>query len=236
MPRFVRTRVLPDVLHRLDSIVHDWTKAASASDEGFSDRSIERPFVFSNLPAAGRVLDVGCAGSDLPVVLACLGFEVVGIDQRPTHLSDPPFRFVRSDVRKTPFADRAFDVVTAVSTIEHIGLSGRYGSDEDSDGDRHAMEEIGRVTKPGGSILLTVPYGQSAIFRPWHRVYGSVQLQSLIKGLEVVKASFFVPDEHGLYRKVDQGRASSFLASAQVKRGRFLEYSYGLACLALTRP
>lgn len=217
-------------------MVHDWTKSAVSSDEGFSDRSIERPFTFSNLPADGRVLDVGCAGSDLPVVLACFGFEVVGIDGRPYQLSDPPFRFVRSDIRRTPFADGAFDVVTAVSTIEHIGLSGRYGSDEDATGDRRAMEEISRVTKSGGRIVLTVPYGQPAIFRPWHRVYGAEQLKGLIKGLEVVKASFFVPDERGLYRKVDQGRASSFLASAQMKRGRFLEYSYGLACLALTRP
>jgi SAM-dependent methyltransferase len=217
-------------------MVHDWTKASSASDEGFSDRSIERPFVFSNLPADGKVLDVGCAGSDLPVVLACLGFEVVGIDSRPYHLSDPPFRFVKSDIRRIAFADGAFDVVTAVSTVEHIGLSGRYGSDEDPDGDKHAMEEISRVTKPGGSVLLTVPYGQPAIFRPWHRVYGAERLQGLTKGLTVTKASFFMPDERGFYRKVDQGRASSFLASAQVKRGRFLEYSYGLACLALTKP
>lgn len=214
-------------------MVHDWTKASAAADEGFSDRSIERPFVFSNLPADGKLLDVGCAGSDLPVVLACLGYEVVGVDGRPYHLSDPPFRFVRSDIRRMAFADGAFDVVTAVSTVEHIGLSGRYGSDEDPGGDRHAMEEIGRVTKSGGTILLTVPYGQPAIFRPWHRVYGAEQLQGLVKGLEVIKASFFMPDERGFYRKVDQERASSFAASAEVKRGRFLEYSYGLACLVL---
>ena len=232
----MRTRVLPDFLHRLDSIVHDWTRPSAGAEEGFSDRSIERPFVFSNLPAAGKVLDIGCAGSDLPVVLACLGYEVVGIDGRPYHMSDPPFRFVRSDIRRMAFADGAFDIVTAVSTIEHVGLSGRYGSDEDPGGDRTAMEEIGRVTKSGGTILLTVPYGQPAVFRPWHRVYGAEQLQRLIKGLEVMKASFFMPDARGLYRKVDQGRASSFAASAQVKRGRFLDYSYGLACVALTKP
>lgn len=217
-------------------MVHDWTKASASSDEGFSDRSIERPFTFSSLPADGRVLDVGCAGSDLPVVLACFGFEVVGIDGRPYHMSDPPFRFVQSDIRRMPFADGAFDVVTAVSTIEHIGLSGRYGSDEDPAGDRRAMEEIRRVVKSGGRIVLTVPYGQPAIFRPWHRVYGPEQLEGLIRGLEVVKESFFVPDQRGIYRKVDQDRASAFGASAQVKRGRFLEYSYGLACLALTKP
>jgi len=134
------------------------------------------------------------------------------------------------------FADGAFDIVTAVSTIEHVGLSGRYSSDEDPGGDRTAMEEIGRVTKSGGTILLTVPYGQPAVFRPWHRVYGAEQLQRLINGFEVMKASFFMPDARGLYRKVDQGRASSFAASAQVKRGRFLDYSYGLACVALTKP
>jgi SAM-dependent methyltransferase len=216
-------------------MVHDWTKASASGDEGFSDRSIERPFTFSNLPADGKVLDVGCAGSDLPVVLACLGYEVVGVDSRPYHMTNAPFRFVQSDIRRMPFANGAFDIVTAVSTVEHIGLSGRYGSDEDPGGDRHAMEEIGRVTKSGGTILLTVPYGQPAVFRPWHRVYGAEQLQGLIEGLAVVKASFFMPDGRGLYRKVDQRTASSFAASAEAKRGRFLEYFYGLACLALTK-
>jgi SAM-dependent methyltransferase len=217
-------------------MVHDWTKASASADEGFSDRSIERPFTFSNLPPDGKVLDVGCAGSDLPVVLACLGYEVIGIDSRPYHMTDAPFRFVQSDIRRMPFSDGAFDIVTAVSTVEHIGLSGRYGSNEDPGGDRHAMEEIGRVTKSGGTILLTVPYGQPAVFRPWHRVYGAEQLTGLIEGLEVVKSSFFMPDGRGLYRKVDQGTASSFAASAEVRRGRFLEYSYGLACLALRKP
>ena len=236
MSRLVRTRVLPDFLHRLDSMVHDWTKGSAGAEEGFSDRTIERPFVFSNLPADGKVLDIGCAGSDLPVVLACLGYEVVGIDGRPYHLSDPPFRFVQSDIRRMPFADGEFDIVTAVSTVEHIGLSGRYGSDEDSSGDRRAMEEVGRVTRSGGTVLLTVPYGQAAVFRPWHRVYGAEQLQGITEGLKVIKSGFFMPDGRGLYRKVDQARASSFAASAEVKRGRFLEYSYALACLVLTKP
>jgi SAM-dependent methyltransferase len=217
-------------------MVHDWTKAAAGPEEGFSDRSIERPFVFSNLPSDGKVLDIGCAGSDLPVVLACFGFDVVGIDSRPYHMTEAPFRFVQSDIRRMAFADGAFDIVTAVSTVEHIGLSGRYGSDEDPSGDRRAMKEIGRVTRSGGTILLTVPYGQPAVFRPWHRVYGAEQLQGLVEGLNIVKASFFMPDGRGLYQKVDQATASSFAASAEVKRGRFLEYSYGLACLALRKP
>jgi SAM-dependent methyltransferase len=216
-------------------MVHDWTKASAGAEEGFSDRTIERPFVFTNLPPDGNVLDIGCAGSDLPVVLACLGYETVGVDGRPYHLSDPPFRFVKCDLRRMPFADGAFDIVTAVSTVEHIGLSGRYGSDEDPGGDRQAMAEVGRVTKTGGTVLLTVPYGQPAVFRPWHRVYGAEQLQAITKGLEVIKSSFFMPDGRGLYRKVDQARASSFAASAEVKRGRFLDYSYALACLVLTK-
>jgi SAM-dependent methyltransferase len=233
--RIVRTRILPEFFHRIDNVVHNWTKSEPAFDEGFSDRSIERPFVYSNLPADGEILDLGCSGSDLPVVLTCLGFHVVGLDARPFHQARPPFQFVRSDIRRMPFADDTFDVVTAVSTIEHVGLSGRYDSDEDPFGDRRAMEEVFRVVKRGGDVLLTVPYGQSAIFRPWHRVYGADQLRDLVKPFTTRKASFFMPDETGMFRKVEQGRASTFEASAEMKRGGVLDYSYALACLALRR-
>ena len=49
-----------------------------------------------------------------------------------------------------PFNDKFFDVVTAVSTIEHIGL-GCYGDSIAPDGDKEATTEIKRVLKRGGA-------------------------------------------------------------------------------------
>jgi len=46
-----------------------------------------------------------------------------------------------------PFADDSFDAVTSISVIEHIN----------NDGDVDLLREMIRVTKPGGSIILTFP-------------------------------------------------------------------------------
>lgn len=233
----MRGVIWPEFFLRIDYLLHHLSKNVYARSTGMEDRAIERPFVFQNLPPPGDVLDVGCTGSDLPVVLTGLGYRVTGLDARPYGIPDPPFRFVQGDIRATGLPAGSFDIVTAVSTVEHIGLAGRYDmEDADPAGDRHAVEEFRRVLRPQGTLLLTVPYGKPAILRPWHRVYGPDELARLVEGFERRKAQFFRPDDRGIYRLVDQPTASAYAPRTQVEKGRLLDYSYGLACLVLTRP
>ncbi len=51
------------------------------------------------------------------------------------------------DATRLSFADGSVDLVTAVSTIEHIP----------GDGDIRAMAEFARVLRPGGRVVVTVP-------------------------------------------------------------------------------
>ncbi len=233
----MRGVIWPEFFLRVDYVLHYLSRNIYARSEGMDDRSIERPFVFQNLPPSGEVLDVGCTGSDLPVILTGFGYKVTGLDARPYGIPDPPFRFVQADVRASGLPGESFDIVTAVSTVEHIGLAGRYDTeDDDPAGDRHSVEEFRRVLRPRGTLLLTVPYGRPAILRPWHRVYGPAELDHLVEGFERRTAQFFRPDERGTYRRVDQSVASAYEPWTSVERGRLLNYSYGLACLVLTRP
>ncbi len=56
--------------------------------------------------------------------------------------------------------DETFDAVTCLSTIEHIGL-GAYGESQSEEGeDVAAMRRIRELAKPGGVLVLTVPYGE----------------------------------------------------------------------------
>lgn len=165
-----------------------------------TERYIEYPFAIRNLPKPpAKILDVGCAGSFFPLLLASFGYDTYGVDIREYAIINKikfnNLQFVKEDIRKTSFPDNYFDAITAISTVEHIGLSGRHGSDEDPDGDKNAFSEMKRILKPKGMILLTVPYGQARVIRPYHRIYDTNQLNRLISDLVIEKEEYYMQDE-----------------------------------------
>lgn len=58
--------------------------------------------------------------------------------------------FSLQDARSLKFPDAEFDVVFSMSVIEHI---------EGEEGDSEAIQELLRVLKPGGLLVLSVPFG-----------------------------------------------------------------------------
>jgi len=75
----------------------------------------------------------------LSIELACLGFKVYGLDVSNYKLTRPNFTFVKEDIRSTSFPNNFFDIVIAISTIEHIGL-GYYGDKLDRHGDKKSNQ------------------------------------------------------------------------------------------------
>lgn len=65
----------------------------------------------------------------------------------------------------------SYDIVVLCSTIEHVGLAGRYGSQSMEDGDIKTLEKVERLLNPGGILILTIPYGVEKTIKPLHRVY-----------------------------------------------------------------
>jgi SAM-dependent methyltransferase len=59
-------------------------------------------------------------------------------------------RFSIQDARSLPFEDGKFDIVYSMSVIEHI---------EGAAGDTQAVGEFIRVLRPGGLLILSVPFG-----------------------------------------------------------------------------
>jgi SAM-dependent methyltransferase len=108
-----------------------------------------------------------------------------GIDIRPQTrggLAD----FYLGDIR-TWVAPHPYATVIALSTLEHIGLACEgYGTeaDDEAEGDRRAVEGCMRALKPGGTLLLTVPFGPKAENRGWYRVYDQAALEDLVDGWE----------------------------------------------------
>jgi len=145
-----------------------------------SERLVEYPLVFQNLQIErGRILDIGCYYSALPVQLASMGFRVYGIDPEPYQLTHPNFTFVQGDIMNNNFKEGFFDVVTTVSTLEHIGL-GFYADQKEKNGDKKAIKEVARILKPKGKLILTVPYSKEFKVTSSQRMYDKKSLEKLM--------------------------------------------------------
>jgi len=73
------------------------------------------------------ILDYGCGGGWLSVLLSRWGFDVVGIDLsahlvRNAKLACPRADFVVCDGEKLPFRDAVFDYVIEISVLHHLNL------------------------------------------------------------------------------------------------------------------
>ena len=134
------------------------------------DRDIECSWIAANMPEGpGRALDFGSGPGWLGLMAARRGFTVTALDLRSVrwHYEQPSLTFRQGDILECDFPSGHFDLVINCSAIEHVGLAGRYLTDEGRpDGDLDAMAVFQRITKPGGMMLLTVPVGQDTTFAP----------------------------------------------------------------------
>ena len=152
------------------------------------DRTIEWAWVLSRLRRdPGRVLDFGAGTGFVALAAAFAGHEVVAIDLEPCafEFKGAPITYRQGNLNELEFEPCSFDQVLNCSTIEHVGLGGRYGSTTDPDGDLRAMERLASLLRPDGDMVLTLPVGIDGIFPPYHRVYGAQRLPRLLERFAV---------------------------------------------------
>lgn len=159
------------------------------------DRAIEWSWVAAHIPESpGNVLDFGCGDASLGLIAAAKGGDVTGIDLQQVQL---PYRMDNlkvkvGDILNFDFGGMRFDVIINCSAIEHVGLVGRYGNQDVSDGDLIAMERMCRLLKvSGGIMILTIPVGKDSVFSPLHRVYGAQRFDLLFRGFSLIKKEFW---------------------------------------------
>jgi len=167
------------------------------------EKLLDWGWICANLPRGSNMaLDIGCGESPIVATMLALGYKVVGVDlaNRLAH-QIAGYKHIQGDFNQLTF-DTNFDVIVACSSIEHFGLSGRYGSEEDPSADLKASQKIGRLMSPNSLLFLTVPVGRDVTHKPWHRVYGDKRLPQLLEGYEIVRERFFDKEPWGPWREV----------------------------------
>jgi ubiquinone/menaquinone biosynthesis C-methylase UbiE len=98
-----------------------------------------------------RLLDGGCAFGSGTMPLTAKAASVFGCDPNPELIirareNYPSIPFEICALEKTPYANESFDAVTLTDVLEHV-------ADE-----RTALDEMFRVLKPGGHLIITTPH------------------------------------------------------------------------------
>ncbi len=118
------------------------------------------------------VLDVGCGRPIDPVLFAWLEGNVVALDSSDEYIEiwgswKKRFRikdkveFVIADATRLPLRSEIFDLVVSYSAIEHVPLRAER---------QHWLDEMSRVAKKGGDIVLTT----TNILNPLGRIFGGI--------------------------------------------------------------
>lgn len=169
----------------------------------YNQRFIEYPWVLQQLESGQNriLLDVGCTGSLLDHELLARGFRVIGLDVREHTQRNSREIFVQTNVINSGLPPESFDVILLVSVIEHVGLDAYSQDSLNSNGDLLAMQELRRLLKPSGFLLMTTPFEGKGPIRIHRfgkrgefleRRYDSERLAKLLTGFEVVKSDFFL--------------------------------------------
>jgi SAM-dependent methyltransferase len=121
-------------------------------------------FAVEHLKKDQPVLDLGAFGSEMPLVLRAAGFSrVSGIDLNRWLGLMPragSIRYVRGNFHACPFPAATFDMVTAISVIEH-------GYDPDK-----LLSEASRLLRPGGYFVASFDYWPEKIPTDGFKIFG----------------------------------------------------------------
>lgn len=153
---------------------------------GLDERIVEYPWVLGRLPADARiVLD---AGSTLNHGWLCTApvlrdRRILVVTLAPEGRVDAPhYSFLYNDLRDLWLRTACVEAVVCLSTLEHVGMdNSRYtgvSADRAPASHLQAFDELVRVLRPGGDLLITVPFGRTGD-HGWLQVFTGPMIDAL---------------------------------------------------------
>ena len=121
-----------------------------------------------HLPKSGLIVDAGCGTGKWPIYLGragyrCIGAEISDAACAAARAVEPRLPLVRADTRRAPLKTGSADAVLSLGGVEH-----------DEAGPAASLRELRRILKPGGTLVLAVP------FNNWFRRLVVNRLQSYV--------------------------------------------------------
>ncbi len=123
-----------------------------------------------NKKSGMKALDAGCGYGLYSLTLADKGFDAIDsvdidagrVNELQALIGEQPELAARispkvGSLTQLPFADKTYDLIICSEVIEHIA------------DDSAAVRELGRVLKPGGTLLLSVPHDSAFNRRTYRR-------------------------------------------------------------------
>jgi hypothetical protein len=124
----------------------------------YHENTFSLNFCNKYLKKSSKIIDIGSSESDFPLMLHASDFKVMAFDQR-----DYPFiesRKGEAGQISSYFANNSFDAITAISTIEHIGL-GVYGDNIFNTSYFDLINEWKKLLRNERYLVITLPVTSS---------------------------------------------------------------------------
>jgi ubiquinone/menaquinone biosynthesis C-methylase UbiE len=145
-------------IYDLEQEYHKQVDCTYMRDSMHFTRRFEYPWLALNMPFGGKVLDVGSGGSSFTAFISTKPGEYIALDydmnammqidriKETLRLSRLKGVYCNAKDMSKSFLSNTFNVTLSVSVLEHMA----------KDDFKKAINEIVRVTKPNGTIMLTM--------------------------------------------------------------------------------
>ncbi len=129
-----------------------WETSDAERHFGLVEIQTTLPVVREVLPEDQLILDAGCGLGRWVSYFRRRGYDVIGLDTSVERMSTGReyaggFPAVCASVLRTPFPDHTFGAVMCFGLVEHF-----------EQGPSEALRELHRILRPGGILLVSVPY------------------------------------------------------------------------------